>query len=207
MSARWLLILPLLAGCNAGPSRVEAPSIDAASAGAAAIEMYDKDADGAIKGAELDAVPSFKAALARIDANKDGGVTAEEITARIESWQKFRTGLVGFGVLVNLDKVPLQVAQIRYEPEPFLGDALKTAICETNAYGRGSPTVPKAERANADDPDGIPYGFYKVKITRDRAGKNIVPAQYNEATTLGHEVAPDDPAVLNLGTQFDLKSK
>jgi len=80
------------AGCSRGRARLYPPSINASSAGAKAIEMYDTDKDGKLSGAELDKCPALKAALAQIDASGEGAITAAKITARIKQWQESRIG-------------------------------------------------------------------------------------------------------------------
>src|SRR5215208_3819249 len=87
------LIATSTASCNSRPSRVKQPGINASSAGSQAIEMYDKNSDGQISGAELDQAPALKAALPRLDTDGDKGVSADEVAARVNAWKAMRTGL------------------------------------------------------------------------------------------------------------------
>src|SRR5688500_9351038 len=104
MRTRLLLTLTIAAlGCSSGPSRIQPPSIDADDAASQAMELYDKDGDGAIAAAELDAAPGLKAAMATLDTSKDGSVQEEEITARIESWQASGVGIVSLNCTVTMD--------------------------------------------------------------------------------------------------------
>jgi hypothetical protein len=59
------------------------------------------------------------------------------------------------------------------------------------------PTTPGPD----GDPPGVAPGFYRVEITKPG---EIIPAQYNTATTLGQEVSLDNPDVQH-GVTFDLK--
>jgi hypothetical protein len=202
------LATALLGGCwSSGPSRVQPPDIDAGDAGDQAIELYDKDGDGSIAGAELDAVPGVKAAMETIDSDKDGKITADEIAARIEAWQATRIGVMPLHWTVTLDGRPLAGATVTFEPESFLGDQLKSAVGETSSYGTVSPTVPKDQRATPDTPSGFQPGLYRVRVSKMAGGQETIPAKYNTETILGQQIAPDDPAVANQAMHLKLTTK
>jgi hypothetical protein len=194
-------------GCSSGPSRVEAPSIDADGAATGALEMYDKDADGAIAGSELDAAPAIKAAMATIDANKDEKVTADEITSRIEAWQATTYGIMPLGVTFTMDGQPLDGASVTFEPEPFLGDDIKAGVGETTLSGQVMPTVPAEQRPSSDTPAGLALGLYRIRVSKKVNGEETIPAEYNTKTILGQEISMDDPAVASQRVRYDLKSK
>ena len=194
-------------GCSSGPSRVEPPSIDAGGAASQAMETYDKDGDGAIAGAELDAATSLKASMATLDTNKDGKVQEDEIVARIEAWQATGIGATLTQSRVTLDGKPVAGAQVTFEPEPFLGDEMRTAIGETSANGIAIVSVPKEQRARPDWPAGIQLGFFKVRINKEVNGQESIPAQFNKETILGQQVAPDDPALQSQLIKLDMKTK
>src|SRR3954463_12235157 len=139
-----------LTSCNSGPARVGQPAIDAASAGKKALELYDKDGNGVISGAELTQAPALASALARLDTNSDKGVDAEEIAARVNKWKELRTGLVSVKCRVTLDGRPVEGAQVVFEPEPFLGEGIKPAIGVTNPFGDAAPTVAAEDRPAAN---------------------------------------------------------
>jgi hypothetical protein len=186
------------AGCSRGLPRVYPPSINASSAGAKAMEMYDTDKNGTISGAELDKCPGLKAALAQFDPTGEGTITAAKITARIEHWQKKKIARMQFDCIVLRNGKPLADAEVKFVPEKFLGDDIKTASGKTNGNGRVLLSIPTT---GPTDPPGVAFGLYRVEITK--AGDNI-PAQYNTETTLGQEVALDVPAVQK-GIQFNLQ--
>jgi hypothetical protein len=201
------LATALLAGCwSSGPSALEAPSIDGGDAGDAAVELFDKDGDGLIAGAELDATPGVKAAMETIDADKDGKASADEIAARVDAWAATGTGLTTLSALVTLDGRPLPDATVTFEPEPFLADYLQPAGGTTNMEGVVSLTIPKEKRIPADAPPGLNLGLYRVRVSKQTGGAESIPAPYNSETTLGQQVAPDDPAVAGRRVRFELKS-
>lgn len=179
----------LLGACSSTPSRVQQPGIDAEDAGAMAMEMYDTNADGKVAGDELEKAPGLKALVATADTDKDGALTAEEVTARIYRWKEQKTGVTIFSFIVTLDGRPLEGASVVFEPEPFLGDEIKPGIGDTGYGGSGGATIPKDQRPSPTSPPGMHLGLYKVKISKNVGGKELVPAKYNEATTLGLEVS------------------
>jgi Ca2+-binding EF-hand superfamily protein len=195
LTASFLMILM---GCQRGPSRIEPPSINASAAGSEAMEMFDTNKDGKISGAEFDKVPSLKSNLKRLDANGDGAVTADEITDRIKFWQDvLKTGRQSVHCIVKHNGQPLADAEVKFVPEKFLGDNIKTATGKTNASGMCRLSVPLEGK---DDVPGIPPGFYRVEITKP--GQNI-PAKYNTATILGLDCANDNESMIR-GITFDL---
>jgi hypothetical protein len=194
-------------GCSSGPSAVVPPDIDAGDAASQAMELYDKDGDGSIAGSELDAVPVFKSSMKNLDTSGDGGVQEEEIAARIESWQASGVGIIALAWSVTLDGRPVEGAKIIFEPEPFLGEEIKAGEGETSPLGMSTVSIPKANRPAADSPPGLQLGFYKIRISKQAGGKETIPARYNSETTLGQEVAPDDPAIAGQKLRIELSSK
>jgi hypothetical protein len=193
--------------CNYGPAAVKPPAIDPSAAGRMAMEQYDTNGDGAVSGQELDRAPGLKSALARLDTNGDQAVSAEEVTARIEAWQASPIGLTSFGFTLVLNGSPVEGATVVFEPEAFLGDEIKAAVATTDMFGTGGPSVPKADRPDPTTPPGVAIGLYQVKISKKVGGKETIPPQYNEQTTLGQEVAPDVPEIANRRVVYALKSK
>lgn len=190
-------------GCGTGPGRVYAPSISASSAGAAAIDQYDQDGDGLVGGAELDAAPSLKAALSTLDTNSDGQVSADEVSARVNAWQDQKVGIMTVKCMVSLDGQPVDDAEVVFEPEEFLGDSIQGGSGTTNRYGLATPVIPVENRPSADTPPGLALGLYKVRITKGSS----IPARYNTETTLGQQLAIDEPSLVNNIAKFDLTSK
>jgi hypothetical protein len=202
-----LATLAAALGCSSGPSAIEPPSIDADDAASKAMELYDKNSDGAIAGEELDAVPAFKSSMKNLDANGDGSVQEEEISARISSWQDSGVGLLSLSWRVTLDGKPVNGAKVVFEPEPFLEGAIQPGEGETSPVATATMSIPKEKRPVADAPPGMQLGFYKVRVSKQTGGKEEIPAQFNTETTLGQEVAPDDPAVASQKLLIDMKTK
>jgi len=193
------LIPTLTAGANppAGkrPRRLYPPAIDGYASASRAIEKFDDDEDGKISGAELDRCPGLKAAIENVDADGDGAITAEEITARIHAWQKSKLGRTYMSCRVLHNGKPLEGVEVRFVPEKFLGDTLKTATGKTDNNGMAPICVP------GYSPPGIAPGFYRVEITKD--GEKI-PVKYNTQTIFGQEIAIDAKGIQE-GIEFDLK--
>ena len=187
-------------GCSRTPSPIRPPAIDASAAGKLAIEQYDKDGDGLIKGPELNKAPALKAAIENLDTNRDGAVSADEITARVKAWQKSNVGKTSLSCTVTYRGGPLQGATVKFVPEKFLGDEIQTATGETDQSGVAVLSVP-LDPDRPDDVSGVHYGLYRVEITKQ--GTNI-PAKYNTQTILGQEVADDCPQIRR-GIKFQLK--
>jgi hypothetical protein len=208
---RWGAIVAVamlpLASCSRGPAAVRPPEIDPADAGSQALELYDTDADGVIAGEELDKAPGLKAALARVDTSGDGGASADEIAARIAKWQETRAGLMAFSYQVTLDGAPLGGARVTFEPESFLGEAILPAEGETSDFGTGGASIAKDKRPSPTSPPGMHLGMYRVRITKNAGGKELVPARYNEQTILGQEVAYDVSEIANNRVVYALKSQ
>ena len=184
-------------GCSGRPSRVHAPSIDAAAAGKAAMEQYDTNKDGKVAGDELQAAPSLQAAIKNLDKDCDSAVSADEVTARIQAWQESKTGLMPVMCSITFLGKPLAGATVVFEPEAFLGENVKACEGTTNQQGRVSMKIPNTERKL---PGGAP-GLYKVKVTSPNVQ---LPAKYNTQTVLGAEVAPDSATAMS-GVNFNLK--
>ena len=186
-------------GCSKGPTRVKPPGIDAAEAGQLALKEYDTNGDGVIDAAELNKAPALKASIKNLDANKDGKVSGQEITARIEDWQEKKVGKMSLMVKVTRRGQPLPGATVRFVPEEFLGDEVKTAEGVTDAEGFANLNVPP-DPSQPNLP-GMHCGLYRVEITRQG---DKIPAIYNTQTIFGQEVA-NDAAGIQEGIKFDLK--
>lgn len=203
------LMAALLAGwgCRRGPAPVRQPTIDPAASGRAAVALYDTDGDGLIAGAELDASPPLRAALSRLDTDGDGGVSADEVAERVRAWKAMRTGLASARFHVTLDGRPLSGGRLVLEPEPFLGSEIKPAEGTTNTFGDVSPSVAAEDLPDPSLPGGVHFGLYRVRITKDAAGRETLPARYNTETVLGQEVSYDDPGMANNDIRFQLESR
>ncbi|MDZ7615939.1 MAG: hypothetical protein U1E05_02980 [Patescibacteria group bacterium] len=199
---RWSLALVswgvlVAAGCSGKPARIHPPSIDAGSAGSAAMKQYDLNGDGKVAGDELEKAPSLKAALARLDTNGDGAVSADEVAARVRAWQALRVGRMSASLTILANGKPLEGATVTLAPEEFLGSNVMPATGVTDASGMVMPTI----EVGPEDPPGVAPGFYLVRVTKD--GMNI-PPMYNTETIFGVELA-SDALELEEGISFNLK--
>ncbi|MCA9257870.1 MAG: EF-hand domain-containing protein [Planctomycetales bacterium] len=194
-------------GCGGGPSAVPKPSFDPSDVSEQAMQLYDADGDGFIAGAELEKVPCLKDSLKAVDADGDGKVSAEEIAERVRTWEKQSIGLTSFECRVTLDGQPLADAEVILEPEPFLGGVVQEARGTTMLTGVALPTVPKDKRPSADSPPGVQAGYYKVRVSKKVNGSEMIPARFNSETTLGQEIAKDDPRIQNKSVIYELKKK
>jgi hypothetical protein len=186
----------LLTGCT---NRSYAPEVTAATAGADAATQYDEDHDGMIAGTELDKAGSLKSNLAALDTDGDKALTADEVAARVRSWQT--TGALSrrtpLHCKVYHNKVPIADAEVKLVPEKFLGDKMAIVHGKTSKNGVAFLTV---EGSAPGDPPGVGPGFYRVEITK--AGEEI-PAKFNTETILGLDTSMDNPLILK-GVRFDL---
>lgn len=196
----------VLAGCSQGPTPIDKPAYNASGAGSKAMELYDKDGDGKVAGAELDQAPTLKAALKTLDTDGDKAVSADEIAARVKSWQANPAALTGVKANVTLDGQPLAGAEVTFEPDPCLGDAIKLGRGTTTMYGDVNLAIPEDQRPSANYPGGMQLGLYVVRVSKVVNGKETIPARYNAQSTLGQQVAYDDPAFKGRSIAFALKS-
>jgi hypothetical protein len=178
--------------CGCGQSGPQPPEIDPVAAGQTAVAKYDANGDGQIDAREVEDCPGLKVAFDRVDRNGDKRLSADEVTARIETWLSCGTIVMDAGTLVTLNGRDLDGASVTFEPEGFLGPGFKTCEGVTNQFGRASVKGP--------DPayPGAYLGFYRIRVSKKVGGQEIVPARYNAQSVLGYEVADDIPNVKGL---------
>jgi len=201
-SRNWAVLLvfgsflsALTAGCSSRSGRVSPPQIDPASAGRAAVAEYDTNGDGLLDGAELENAPALKSAMRHLDQDENGQITAEEITSRINAWKKTKIGMMSMACTILMDGKPLSGATVTLEPESFLGDAVKSA---TGVTANGTADMSMAEQYRpAPNLWGVHCGLYKVRISKQQEGSEVIPSKYNTETILGCEVALDAPGAVN----------
>jgi EF hand len=204
LSFRLMVLLGLLGtcwmtGCSRFPKPPKPPDLSPSEAAQKAISQYDANGDGKLSGDELKKCPALAVAMKRIDTNGDGALEADEIAARIKSWATCGTIMTGGTVAVTLDGKPLKGATVTFEPEAFLGPAFKTCKATTDSGGYAYVTGQDAKFP------GIYLGFYRVRISKQAGGREILPARYNTQSELGYEAATD---IGGIGTiNFDLKSR
>jgi hypothetical protein len=203
MSICWIfrksmsLGLVVCIGCDRGPSAPALPEIDPLVSAEAAIHDYDQNGDGLLSRVELAACPALAVALARLDGNRDEQLSVEEIEVRIDEWLASGTSLVEVIAEVTLNGKALAGANISIEPEPFLGPGYTSVVGTTDTVGIAT------FRGHDARLPGVHLGFYRVRISHlGPDGREVVPAEYNQKSELGIEIAGDKS---NL-TRFDLKS-
>src|SRR5688572_27728707 len=84
--ARLVIVMAALIGCSGRPDRIDPPDVDADEAGAAAMQLLDKDGDGQLTAAELESSPGLASAATRYDSDKNGSLSLVEIVAGISRW-------------------------------------------------------------------------------------------------------------------------
>ncbi len=147
---------------------------------------YDANKDGKLNDEELKKCPGLQSALKRVDKDNDGQLTAEEIAGRIQSWLSSGSVVMDAGTEITLDGQALEGAAVSFEPEPFLGDGFHAAKGTTNKVGQVVFTT-----STEFGYPGVYLGFYRVRVSKNASGKDIIPARYNAETELGCEVADD----------------
>ena len=152
-----LVSMIFVVGCfSRGGKRVEPPALNPDTAGTEAMNLYDKNKDGVIKGDELDASPALKACYAWL--NKSGnGITAKDIADRIREWQETKTGLTLQAINIQYGGKPVESGTVTLTPEAFLGANYSPATGQING-GTVSPSCAD----NVDGLSGMPVGFYTV---------------------------------------------
>lgn len=179
------LLVLTLAGClQRGPEAIEPVAVDAPSAAALAIELYDTDHDGVLDETELAASPALTSLVA---AREDASLSQDKITTRLGAMFT-GTSLLGVECQVLLDGRPLSQAIVRLIPAEIFGDAIQPAEGVTDESGIARPTIasedlPKDLRGSSL----IEPGLYRVEITHAEVP---LPSRYNSTTELGMAVDP-----------------
>jgi len=193
--------LLLLTSCNGSPAPLKPADIDAPGAAAQLLESHDGNRDGMLSLEEAAACPSIHQRFSAYDTDGDGQLSSDEIASRFRVWLEDGIGMMRVACLVTLNGKRLAGASVLFEPEPFLGDALKQAKGRTNEYGQCNVSIdPKDLPESLQRVRGVQAGLYRVRITHP---KIPIAAKYNSETTLGKEVAGD--TVGPRGIYFKLK--
>ena len=174
-----------LIGCSRHPAAPKLPKISAEASGEEAINRFDADDDGKLSLEEATESPELLANWYLVDKNEDQFITAEEIASRISGWQNSPSFVVDATPIFYLDMQPLKDAQVTLELADFLGDNYPSFQAVTNSEGMANLRL--------DDPryPGIYPGIYKITVSKQQDGKEIVPAKYNVNTELSCEFSHD----------------
>jgi hypothetical protein len=181
---RFFLAILALVGCRRDSNRIQPPKINARAAAEAAIGDFNTDGDGLLGEEEMARAPAIRVAGRRLDANQDGKVSAEEICARVEFWQELDLALLPVDCNVRFGGRPLAGATITLQPCSFLGDGVKPATGTVDRNGHSRLSISDGRLA-AKDLSGVACGLSEVRISMRNGGREMIPAKYNEATTLG----------------------
>lgn len=158
------LITTVFIGCSGGsPARVGVPEYDIPNVSLQAIELNDKNGDGALSDDELKAAKSLSSAMGRLDADKDGKLTVEEVAKRLQRYIDFRAGLAPVDCTLIRQGRPLANATITYEPENFMGDSVPSGTGVTGPEGMATISV-SAEHLPTPNHSGVKPGFYRVRV-------------------------------------------
>jgi hypothetical protein len=201
----WFLVAAITAaGCSQEPARVQQAALDPEAIAKGAMAEYDTNGDGSIAGDELLKAASINASLAKFDTNNDHCVRADEIAARVQAWRDSKLAVMQVMCTVTLNNRPLSGATVKFVPEKFLGPDIKPAEGTTNEQGMANVKMTD-EALEARQIRGVQVGLYRVEITKNSGGTEMVPARYNAQTQLGQEVARDIGS--QGGIKFELKSR
>lgn len=199
-----LAFIVCTASCNRGPRAIPSTRFKPKTICAKVMELYDSDGDEVLSAPELKSSPGLNYAAQRADTNEDGSLDTAEIIAMVDAWNQKAIGLLTLRCNVKYKRRPLQGADIRLEPEPFLEGLIETAYGVTDEFGDAFVTVPKDKRPIPDAPPGVQLGLYRVVISKTKSDKESVAAKYNVETEIGQEVSFEDPGVMN-GIRYDLR--
>ena len=172
------------------------------------MELYDKDSDAVLSADELKNVPGILFSIDEIDKDGDKRVTLQEFTDRLQYHADRKVGLMSVNVIVMLNGRPLKDATVVLEPEPFMSDAYKPAEGVTDMFGTAYPTLSESDLPKIDPPvSGVRAGFYKIRVTYQHKGKQVLPARYNTETELGAEIVPGAEKLRSGQIRLNLRRK
>jgi hypothetical protein len=192
----------MTSGCGSRPKAIQPPDIDPQQFAAGAMAKYDTDSNAILSKQEVAASPTISFSLQRMDTSGEGEVTAEELAAFAQKhWLEMKAGIIPLQCEIYFKGRPLNGATVTLEPEPFMQGSVHPA----SGLTRGSTA-----RINLSDEDrptpnanGVQNGLYLVRISKVVNGKETIPVEYNEATTLGVEVAAR-ASYMPFAVRFDL---
>ena len=193
-----LLSISLFSGCF-GVKGPERPALDPQASADAAFAEYDANQDGFIDEKEVEESPGLKAAFPRADKDEDKKISPEELADRIRYYKQAGVTVISGAVRIKFRGQPLEEAEITFEPESFLGDAFQTCSATTDYDGMAS-----VNGSNAEFP-GLYLGFYRVRISKEVNGKELIPKKYNVNSKMGYEACDDDPSQFADVIAFELK--
>jgi hypothetical protein len=191
------LALAALVGC--GEERIAVPKFSPATAANKAMQDLDANGDQLLDSKELESAPGLATLLKTGDANSDGKLDAAEIRARVQQFVSDNVAYLPVRFHVFLDGQPLENAKVQLLPEPCLQEAVVSAEGVTNPEGIVAPLTDKPELGGAQ------CGIYRIAISKQDGGRELIPPHYNQKTTLGLELSlgnreAERPIVLQLSS-------
>jgi len=177
-----LSVAAMMVGCSKLPAPPDPPELSPSAAADKAMTLYDTSGDGQLDAEELKQSLPLLDTLPLADKNGDGALSESEIKERIEAWFTGATTVDQQSTQVSLNGDPLVGATVTYIPEPFLEPAIQTTSGVTDEQGLAE--MP------GQDPEfpGLYFGWYRIKISKNDGGNEIVPARYNTDTELAREI-------------------
>lgn len=183
------VVSSLCLGCRDASPGAVLRSGTPGEAAAKAMELHDSNKDGKLDKTELAAAPSLADSVRRTDANRDGAIAQTELEARFTAHDAM-ADLVAVEVEVRENGSPMEAAEVTLTAEPFMGEGKQSYRGTTAADGLCALTGEDVAL------DGVPMGFYRVKIVHAASGTEV---------TRGCEVATDLPNANRL--VFDTKTE
>jgi hypothetical protein len=177
----WFAALLTAVGCGNRTTYVVDPEISSQ----AAIDQFDKDGDALLDETELKGCPGLLNALRAFDDTKDKKLSQQEIADEVDFMYQRNPGFTALNCSVTLDGNTLSGATVKFIPEKFLGEEIKTAEGITNGIGVASLSLPAEDLPKAlRRTPALRVGIYRVEI--EHPSKKI-PAKYNTESELGFD--------------------
>lgn len=171
----------ILLGCEASLDR---PDFDPQWSATKALEQCDANSDRQIDPLEAAAAPGLLVAFDQWDADGNKQISSEEFAERIAKYKAASGSVASAAFQVSYKKKPLDGATVLLEPEAFMGEGFAAASGTTDQYGYVTLNRPDMEEGGYP---GVYLGLYRVKITKEVDGKELLPEKYNEQTELGFD--------------------
>lgn len=165
-------------GCSAGTVTTFKYPDSADGIAKTAVEKYDANKDGKLDAGELAKCPSLLSLAKRINKIP---LPANEIADRLKNPVEMKITMAAIPVKVMHRGAPLADAEVTASPEDFLA-GYPILAGKTDANGMAS-----LQREGAQ----VPYGFYKISVSKKNGGTETINAKYNSATILGLDALPD----------------
>jgi hypothetical protein len=184
-----------ITGCGRQKSRIRVPNFSPSTAARLAFSTLDTNIDGKLSGDELRVAPGIASARQSIDVNRDGAIDEQELTQRLQYYLDSGIGVQSLTCIVKSNGQSLPGATVDFEPSEFFEGALSPARASTARDGSGAVMLTDGTLP------GIAPGIYKVRVSKKRGDRELLPSKYNLTTILGFEVSPDsggEPARFDL---------